>query len=109
MIFVVVFMCLFLFTILLRDSPGEVWKIFRKSENLSWGNVVRSPIVSVSRFAAYRGKTLIFGLANPRLTHRGFVAGRLAVPGDFASAATQRLGIGVAEFELDMLAVALHC
>src|SRR4029077_6410695 len=37
----------------------------------------------------------------------GFGAGGLAVPGDFASAAMQRFGIRVTEFELDMLAVCL--
>ena len=38
---------------------------------------------------------------------QGFRAGGLAVPSDFSSAAMQRFGIGVAEFELDMLAVCL--
>jgi hypothetical protein len=39
------------------------------------------------------------------MTYRGFVAGGLAVPGDFPSAAMQRFGIRVAEFELNVLAV----
>ena len=43
------------------------------------------------------------------MTYQGVVAGRLAVPGDFPSAAMQRFGIRVAEFELDMLTVALDC
>src|SRR6266576_7326749 len=38
---------------------------------------------------------------------QGFRAGGLAVPSDFSSAAMQRFGIRVAEFELDMLAVRL--
>ena len=36
---------------------------------------------------------------------QGFRAVGLAVPSDFSSAAVQRFGIRVAEFELDMFAV----
>jgi len=39
---------------------------------------------------------------------QGFRAVGLAVPSDFSSAAVQRFGIRVAEFELDMLTVALE-
>jgi len=41
------------------------------------------------------------------MTYQGLGAGGLAVPGDFPSAAMQRFGIRVAEFELDVLAVCL--
>src|SRR5207253_7277957 len=44
----------------LRNLRNEVFGIFRKSENLTWGTVVRSPIVSVPASAAYRGKAPIF-------------------------------------------------
>ena len=53
------------FTDVLGNLLSEVLEIFRKSENLSWGSVVRSPIVSVPASAAYRGQALISGLANP--------------------------------------------
>ena len=41
------------------------------------------------------------------MPYQGFGAGGLAVPRDFPSAAMQRFGIRVAEFELDVLAVCL--
>ena len=38
---------------------------------------------------------------------QGFRAAGLGVPSDFSSAAMQRFGMGVAELELDMLAMCL--
>src|SRR6059058_4157609 len=43
------------------------------------------------------------------MPYQGFSAGGLAVPSHFSSAAMQRLGIGEAEFQLDVLAVCLDC
>src|SRR6266550_484224 len=57
-------------------------KFSKSSENrkISVGSVVRSRIVSGRGPAAYRGKALIFGLANPRLRYQGFCVERSAVP-----------------------------
>src|SRR5439155_19775228 len=58
----------------LRNLRSEVFGILRKSENLTWGSVVRSPTVCVPGSAAYRGKAPIFGQVNPLLTYKGFGA-----------------------------------
>ena len=51
----------------------------------------------------------IFALRSPPIPYRGFLADRSDVPKQFASASMQSLDIEVAEFELNMLAVALDC
>src|SRR5438874_1805577 len=95
------------FTDVLRDLGAKFSKIFRKSEDLSWGEGCQIENGKCARASCLSGESPDFSTNESLMTYQGFGAGGLAVPSDFPSAAMQCFSIRVAEFELDMLTVCL--
>src|SRR5205823_4108517 len=85
--------------------------IFRKSENLSWGVVLSSRIISVREPAVYRGECPYFWQgASPIDSIGDFCRRRLTTRAQqLARAVLQSYGIAIAELELDVLAMRFHC
>ena len=72
---------------------SEIWgakfpKIFRKSEDLSWGEGCQIENGKCARASCLSGESPDFSTNESLMTYQGFGAGGLAVPSDFPSAAT---------------------